>query len=245
LEVAYAVRLASVAKEPAVEHSNKLGIVSFSLIALAAFATGACSGAKGNEELDDNLLVAESSNSALEAPNGAPSGSNGPCAQGYGDDDDDGHGHGHGKGGKGENGGDDDDDDGHGHGHGHGHGKQDRGVDDGHFGPPPGPPGPPPGPSPGGACPGDDDHDDGSMCHDGDGHHRGHHDHRHHLFKVLDSLDGKRDGVVTLAALPADLPDALVTALHALDTNGDGLVTRDEVKAARPNPPPPSPPVIP
>ena len=58
-----------------------------------------------------------------------------------------------------------------------------------------------------------------------------HDHHHHHKFKVLDRMDGARDKVITIASLPAGLPERLFAKLHKLDTNGDGLVTRDEVKA--------------
>jgi hypothetical protein len=84
---------------------------------------------------------------------------------------------------------------------------------------------------------GDGDHDDVGNCHEGDNdHHRGHH---HHFFKVLDKLDGQRDHVVTLANLPSGLPPLLLAALEGLDANHDGVVTKDEAKAALDGAPPP------
>lgn len=89
---------------------------------------------------------------------------------------------------------------------------------------------------------GDDDRDDdandpdarrmGSRhCNDHD--RDGHRHHRHHKFKVLDAMDGKRDGHITIADLPAGLPDRLITRLHEIDTDGDGEVTWNEVAAWR------------
>ncbi|MDB4938931.1 MAG: hypothetical protein JWP87_5903, partial [Labilithrix sp.] len=63
--------------------------------------------------------------------------------------------------------------------------------------------------------------------HDNDGHHK----HHHHKFKVLDRMDGAKDKVITIASLPPGLPDRLIAKLHEIDTDGDGLVTRAEVKA--------------
>lgn len=74
-----------------------------------------------------------------------------------------------------------------------------------------------------------DTNDDGS-CKDGDHDHKGHGKHR---FKVLDRLDGVRDHQITLAALPANVSARLLEKLHALDANGDGVVTKDELKARR------------
>ena len=94
----------------------------------------------------------------------------------------------------------------------------------------------------------DGDHEDGDH-EDGDGakgnHHKGgkdrcndrdhdkHAHHRHHKFKVLDRIDGTKDHVITIASLPAALPARLIARLHAIDTDGNGLVTKDEVKAWR------------
>ena len=58
-----------------------------------------------------------------------------------------------------------------------------------------------------------------------------HHHHRHHRFHVLDGLDGTRDHQITIASLPAALPPRLIARLHEIDTNGDGIVTKDEAKA--------------
>lgn len=58
-----------------------------------------------------------------------------------------------------------------------------------------------------------------------------HHHHRHHRFHVLDTLDGTRDRQITIASLPASLPARLIARLHEIDTNGDGIVTKDEAKA--------------
>jgi hypothetical protein len=90
----------------------------------------------------------------------------------------------------------------------------------------------------------DADDDDDSNDPDGKGdHHKGgkarcndrdhdqHHHHRHHKFKVLDRIDGTKDHVITIASLPAALPDRLIARLHAIDTDGDGLVTKPEAKA--------------
>jgi hypothetical protein len=92
-------------------------------------------------------------------------------------------------------------------------------------------------PDPGAAAAGDtgdgDDADEPTDkdCNDRD--HEKHHKHHHHKFKVLDRLDGTKDRVITIASLPAGLPDRLIAKLHKLDANGDGLVTRAEVKAHR------------
>lgn len=79
------------------------------------------------------------------------------------------------------------------------------------------------------------DEDDGDTadrdCRDGD--HEGHKHHRKHWFKVLDRLDGAKDGAITIASLPSGLPDRLIAKLHRIDKNGDGVVTRKEVKHAR------------
>ena len=95
----------------------------------------------------------------------------------------------------------------------------------------------------------DNDNDEGEGDRDGKGdhhkgdHHKGgkhrcndrdhdqHHHHRHHKFKVLDRIDGTKDHVITIALLPAALPDRLIARLHAIDTDGDGLVTKAEAKA--------------
>lgn len=89
----------------------------------------------------------------------------------------------------------------------------------------------------------DGDHEDGDgakgdhhkggkdRCNDRD--HDKHAHHRHHKFKVLDRIDGTKDHVITIASLPAALPARLIARLHAIDTDGNGLVTKDEVKAWR------------
>jgi hypothetical protein len=78
---------------------------------------------------------------------------------------------------------------------------------------------------------GDDDADEHTDkdCKDGDS--GNHHHHHHHKFKLLDRLDGAKDKVITIASLPAGLPERLIAKLHKLDKDGDGLVTRAEVKA--------------
>ena len=58
-----------------------------------------------------------------------------------------------------------------------------------------------------------------------------HHKHRRHKFKALDRLDGAEDGAITLASLPAGLPDRLSAKLHKIDTDQDGIVTKAEAKA--------------
>jgi hypothetical protein len=73
---------------------------------------------------------------------------------------------------------------------------------------------------------GDEDRD----CRDGDRHQHKHH--FQHKLKVLDGLDGVRDNAITIAALPPGLPKRLIDKLHEIDANHDGVVTRDEVKAA-------------
>ena len=85
------------------------------------------------------------------------------------------------------------------------------------------------GPDPG--APGDDA-DDGekSDCNEHD--RGGHKNHHKHKFKVLDALDGAKDHVIVIASLPAGLPDRLIAKLHTIDSNGDGSVTKDELKAS-------------
>lgn len=73
---------------------------------------------------------------------------------------------------------------------------------------------------------GEDDRD----CRDGDRHHHKHH--LKHKWKVLDRLDGAHDHAITIASLPPGLPARLLEKLHKLDANGDGVVVKDEVKAA-------------
>jgi hypothetical protein len=96
---------------------------------------------------------------------------------------------------------------------------------------------PAPSSSTGGGAGGGDSADDDSAdrgddgCRDDD--HDGHKNHHHHWFKVLDALDGTKDGKITIASLPAGTPDRLLARLHKLDTNNDGVVTRDEVKGHR------------
>ncbi len=78
----------------------------------------------------------------------------------------------------------------------------------------------------------DDDHDRGDdheQCNEDEV--GEHHHHRHHRFHVLDALDGTRDHQITIASLPATLPARLIARLHEIDTNGDGIVTKDEAKA--------------
>ncbi len=77
----------------------------------------------------------------------------------------------------------------------------------------------------------DGDHHKGGKDHCNDHDHEQHKHHRHHKFKVLDRIDGTKDHVITIATLPAALPDRLIARLHKIDTNSDGLVTKDEVKA--------------
>ena len=76
---------------------------------------------------------------------------------------------------------------------------------------------------------GDHEKGDKGDCNDRD--HGGHAHHRHHKFKVLDGIDGATDGVVTIASLPPALPARLIARLHKIDADGNGLVTKDEVKA--------------
>ena len=95
-----------------------------------------------------------------------------------------------------------------------------------------------PDPQGGGGDDRDDDANDPEARHRGSRHckdhdHEGHHHHRHHRFKVLDAMDGKRDGHITIANLPAGLPDRLITRLHEIDADGDGDVTWNEVAAWR------------
>jgi hypothetical protein len=68
-------------------------------------------------------------------------------------------------------------------------------------------------------------------CDDRDGDHRKHHNHRHHKFKVLDRLDGTHDNAITIASLPAGLPDRLLAKLAKIDKDDDGIVTKAEAKA--------------
>ena len=77
------------------------------------------------------------------------------------------------------------------------------------------------------------DHHKGGKDHCNDREHDQHKHHRHHKFKVLDRIDGTKDHVITIASLPAALPDRLIARLHTIDTDGNGLVTKDEVKAWR------------
>jgi hypothetical protein len=68
-------------------------------------------------------------------------------------------------------------------------------------------------------------------CKDGD--HDGHARHHRHKFSVLDAMDGVKDGQITIANLPPGLPQRLIDKLHQIDTDGDGIVTKAEVKAFR------------
>jgi hypothetical protein len=81
----------------------------------------------------------------------------------------------------------------------------------------------------------DDGQQGGHGDHECDGEERGHgkhHGHRRHKFKALDALDGNDDGAITIASLPADLPERLLAKLHSIDADGDGVVTKVEAKAA-------------
>lgn len=70
-----------------------------------------------------------------------------------------------------------------------------------------------------------------TACKDGDHEHKGHKKHR---FKMLDRLDGKKDHQITLGRRSlSDLSSNLLEKLKALDTNTDGVVTKDEMKARR------------
>lgn len=71
---------------------------------------------------------------------------------------------------------------------------------------------------------------DKGECRDDD--HGGHKHHHKHKFKVLDRLDGAKDHTIVIAALPAGLPDRLIAKLHKIDADGDGAVSKDELKAA-------------
>lgn len=81
--------------------------------------------------------------------------------------------------------------------------------------------------------PGDDTGDDETKadprCDDKDA--ANHKNHRKHKFKNLDALDGTKDHQITIASLPAGLPDKLIAKLHKLDVDGDGIVTKAEAKA--------------
>jgi len=68
-------------------------------------------------------------------------------------------------------------------------------------------------------------------CNDRD--HAGHKRHHRHKFKMLDRIDGNKDGNITLAALPAGLPERLLAKLARLDADHDGIVTKAEVKTFR------------
>lgn len=68
-------------------------------------------------------------------------------------------------------------------------------------------------------------------CNDGD--HRGHGKHHRHKFSALDKLDGTRDRNITIASLPAGLPERIFAKLAKIDADHDGIVTKAEVKAFR------------
>jgi hypothetical protein len=74
------------------------------------------------------------------------------------------------------------------------------------------------------------EHDGACLGHEG----RPRHGRRpfHHLFRCLDRLDGQKDKTITIASLPARVPAGLVGKLHAIDTDHNGVVTKDEVRAA-------------
>lgn len=76
----------------------------------------------------------------------------------------------------------------------------------------------------------DAEDDDGTDCRDDD--RGGHKHHRRHKFKVLDRLDGAKDKTITIAALPPGLPERLLAKLRRIDADANGLVTKDEAKAA-------------
>lgn len=83
---------------------------------------------------------------------------------------------------------------------------------------------------------GDGEHEDGSEVGDKDCRHGdkdGHGHHHRHKFSVLDALDGTVDHQITIANLPPGLPDRLLAKLHTIDADGDGIVTKTEVKAFR------------
>jgi hypothetical protein len=54
----------------------------------------------------------------------------------------------------------------------------------------------------------------------------------HHLFRCLDRLDGEKDKTIVIASLPARVPEGLIAKLRTVDANNDGIVTKDEVRAA-------------
>jgi len=76
-----------------------------------------------------------------------------------------------------------------------------------------------------------DDGDEGGDCNDRDN--GGHKHHHKHKFKVLDRLDGAKDHVIVIGALPAGLPARLIAKLQKIDADGDGAVSKDELKAHR------------
>jgi hypothetical protein len=53
----------------------------------------------------------------------------------------------------------------------------------------------------------------------------------HNLFKRLDRADGTKDGTIVIASLPERFPKGLIMKLQRIDGNGDGIVTKDEVRA--------------
>jgi hypothetical protein len=91
-----------------------------------------------------------------------------------------------------------------------------------------------PGPSTSDDTTGDGEQEDGAEVGDKDCRHGdkdGHAHHHRHKFSVLDALDGTVDHQITIADLPPGLPDHLIAKLHKIDTDGDGIVTKAEVKA--------------
>ena len=96
-------------------------------------------------------------------------------------------------------------------------------------------------PDPGAAVDGRDGHDDKDGRDAKDGKDRGecndhgvdgHKHHRRHKFKHLDRLDGVKDGTIVIASLPPGLPERLIAKLHKIDIDGNGEVSKAEVKAA-------------
>ena len=59
----------------------------------------------------------------------------------------------------------------------------------------------------------------------------GHRKHTRKLFKLLDRLDGDKDGRIVIASLPAKAPPRLIAKLHEIDADGDGAVTKEEARA--------------
>ena len=90
-----------------------------------------------------------------------------------------------------------------------------------------------------GVDPDDGDDDDDDRAHGDrregrrDGRKHGDRRHKHRqMFRRLDRLDGVKDGRITLASLPPNLPERLVARLARLDVDGSGDVSREEARVA-------------